>query len=69
MSERVKEIIRCPRPGCDGIAYAWVDYPDAWEGGGTDRIVHEVIVCRTCEYSGPYQAASLDATNAVGARQ
>ncbi len=53
---RVKEIVPCPRPGCDGIAGAWVEYPDNWGGGGTGRVVHEIIGCRTCGYSGPNQA-------------
>ena len=35
LAERVKEIVPCPNPGCDGIAGAWVEYPDT--GGGTGR--------------------------------
>ncbi len=56
LAERVKEIVPCPNPGCDGIAGAWVEYPDT--GGGTGRVVHEIIGCRSCGYSGPIKHAN-----------
>ncbi len=58
MSERIKEVVRCPRPGCDGIAHAWVEYPDDWLRSGIMRIVHEIIGCRTCGYRGRIEQPS-----------
>jgi hypothetical protein len=55
MSERVREIVPCPRRDCGGAAVGEVEYPD---GGGTDSepIVHWILDCRTCGYWGPNRA-------------
>jgi hypothetical protein len=50
MSERVREIVPCPRQGCGGLAVAEVEYPDG------ERIVRWILDCRTCGYWGPNQA-------------
>ena len=55
MSERVREIVPCPRRGCGGTAVAAVEHPD---GGGNEGkcIVHWILDCRTCGYWRPNQA-------------
>jgi len=54
MSERVREILPCPRRACAGNAAAEVEFPDGGREG--ERIAHWILDCRTCGYWGPNQA-------------
>lgn len=53
LADRAQGFVPCPQPSCGGLARAVVEYPDA---GRTGRIVHQIIGCQTCGYSGSSQA-------------
>jgi hypothetical protein len=46
----MREVIRCPRPGCDGIADAEVHYVQANGGEMLGPLVDRILGCRKCGY-------------------
>jgi hypothetical protein len=44
------EVVRCPRPGCDGIADAEVHYEQDSSGREHGPLVDRILRCRKCGY-------------------
>lgn len=52
-SQRVREIVPCPRRGCGGSALAELECPDVGTGSLRERTACWILDCGKCGYWGP----------------